>query len=441
MKVVVLVDGEHYPPVTRWGIASARAMGHEVLGAVFLGGTEKIGADLPDLGVPVVDGRGDAMGAVAEAISKFEPEGILDLSDEPVVGYRERMRLAAIALSNGVMYLGADFRLDPPRWSSPLPVPTLAVIGTGKRTGKTSVAGEVARVAKRYGRTPVIVAMGRGGPPGPQVADPATLTLDHLVDLSGRGEHAASDYLEDALFTGVPAVGARRCGGGLAGRPFATNAVEAAGVALDLGADLLVLEGSGSAIPPIPWDSGVLVAPADVPEEHLAGYLGPFRILLADLIVITMTSGPSNGPEILSLRSHVHSLRADIGFIATDFEPHPLGDVRGKSVYLTTTAPGMAATRQAERLESQAGCRVVGVSSNLADRTALRRDLGEAPSYEVLLTELKAAAVDVACGEAMQRGAGVVFLDNRPVARDGQDLTALLERTIDIAVERHRERT
>ena len=47
-----------------------------------------------------------------------------------------------------------------------------------------------------------------------------------LVELARRGEHAASDYLEDALFAGVPAVGARRCGGGLAGRPFVTNAAE-----------------------------------------------------------------------------------------------------------------------------------------------------------------------------------------------------------------------
>ena len=48
-KVVVLVDGEHYPPVTRWGIATARSMGHEVLAAVFVGGAEKIASgQLPD---------------------------------------------------------------------------------------------------------------------------------------------------------------------------------------------------------------------------------------------------------------------------------------------------------------------------------------------------------------------------------------------------------
>src|SRR5438067_9306030 len=115
MKVVVLVDGEHYPPVTRWGIASAASMGHEVLGAVFVGGVEKIASGpLPELGVPVVDGRGDPMLALSTAIDHLHPEAILDLSDEPVLGYRERMRMVSISLWKGVKYLGADLRFDPP---------------------------------------------------------------------------------------------------------------------------------------------------------------------------------------------------------------------------------------------------------------------------------------------------------------------------------------
>jgi len=443
VRVVVLVDGEHYPTVTRWGIASAASMGHEVLGAVFVGGAEKIAAgELPDLGVPVMDGRRDGMQALAVAIDHMRPEGVLDLSDEPVMGYRERMRMASVALWKGVAYLGSDFRIDPPVWGAPVPVPSLAVIGTGKRTGKTALAGEVARVAKRAGRRPVIVAMGRGGPPAPQVARPEDTTVERLVELARSGQHAASDYLEDALFTGVPAIGARRCGGGLAGRPFVTNAREAAGLAAEQGADLVILEGSGSSMPPVPWDAGILVAPASVPEEEVAGYLGPLRILLADLLVVTMATGPSTGPELLSLRTHVHMLKAEIGFIATDFEPVPLGDVQGKTVYLTTTAPAEIAERQAERIAASSGCTVAGVSSNLADRAALRTDLEAAPGYDVLLTELKAAAVDLAAEHALAAGAGVVFVDNRPVSRDPDaDLTEWIERTIELAVTRHRERT
>ena len=44
MKVVALVDGEHYPPVTRWGIDVATASGFDVVAAIVVGGTEKLDA-------------------------------------------------------------------------------------------------------------------------------------------------------------------------------------------------------------------------------------------------------------------------------------------------------------------------------------------------------------------------------------------------------------
>ena len=81
------------------------------------------------------------------------------------------------------------------------------------------------------------------------------------------GEHAASDYLEDALTTGVTTVGARRAGGGLAGGPFATNVREAAELAVERGPGLVILEGSGAAVPPVPWDAGILVVPAAAPPN------------------------------------------------------------------------------------------------------------------------------------------------------------------------------
>ena len=321
-------------------------------------------------------------------------------------------------------------------------VPTIAVIGTGKRTGKTAVAAELARVAVGAGYRPVIVAMGRGGPPEPQVARAGSVTIETLVELAARGEHAASDYLEDALFAGVTTVGARRCGGGLAGAPFVTNAREAAEVAVALRAELVILEGSGASVPPVPWDAGVLVVPGSLPGDHLGGYLGPFRLLLSDLVVVTMASGPRSGPEHLTtLRSHVQRFREDARFVTTDFRPEPLEDVRGKAVYVATTAPGNAAAVQVAQLQANCGCRVVGSSNHLADRAALTRDLEAAGDYDVLLTELKAAAVDVAARHARGRGASVVFMQNRPVDAEAPPrLGALMEETLDIAAHRFRER-
>ena len=48
-------------------------------------------------------------------------------------------------------------------------------------------------------------------------------TIDSLVALSRSGRHAASDHLETAALVGVPTVGCRRCGGGLAGAVGSSN--------------------------------------------------------------------------------------------------------------------------------------------------------------------------------------------------------------------------
>ena len=152
---------------------------------------------------------------------------------------------------------------------------TLGVIGTGKRVAKTAIAGHTARLAAAAGHRPVIVGMGRGGPQEPELVLPEQVQLKSLLERVERGEHAASDYLEDAVMAQVGTVGARRLGGGLAGRPFATNVGEAARLAASAETGLVILEGSGASMPTVPWDAGILVAPADLPPEHLGGYLGP----------------------------------------------------------------------------------------------------------------------------------------------------------------------
>jgi cyclic 2,3-diphosphoglycerate synthetase len=251
-----------------------------------------------------------------------------------------------------------------------------------------------------------------------------------------RGEHAASDYLEDAVTTAVATVGARRVGGGLAGAPFASNVAEAAGIAVRGGAGLVLLEGSGSAVPTVPWDAGVLVAPATITAARLAESLGAYRLLLSDLVVLTMASNPQAGHENLSaLRSLVQRIRGDARLIVTDFEPVPLADVQGRDAFFATTAPTATAERQVASIEARCGCRVVGWSARLADRAGLARDMDEVEGFDVLLTELKAAAVDVGARRAEAIGAEVVFVDNRPVSADG-DVDAELERVIELAVDR-----
>ena len=115
MKVVVLVDGEHYPAVTRWAIDELRGRGLDPMAALFVGGGEKLDPSAAlELGIPLRGSVPDrsVAAALAAAIDELGPEGIFDLSDEPVLGYRERMEVAAVALARGVAYLGPDFRLS-----------------------------------------------------------------------------------------------------------------------------------------------------------------------------------------------------------------------------------------------------------------------------------------------------------------------------------------
>jgi cyclic 2,3-diphosphoglycerate synthase len=438
-RAIALVDGEHYPPTTRWALDVARERGYDVVACLFMGGTEKIGAgEILDLGVPVETVQGDLRAAILEATKAHGAEVILDLSDEPVLGYEEREIIAEAAKDAGVGYETGD---DQPRSeAAPLSVPALAVIGTGKRTGKTAIAGEAARVAVANGLEPVIVAMGRGGPPEPQVIQAGSLTLERLLELVASGEHASSDYLEDALFTGVTTIGARRAGAGPAGRPFVSNVAEAARLADEMHPDLVILEGSGAAIPPVPTEATILVCPASIPPDHLLAYKGPQRVLPSDLVVFTMGASPNSGPQDLSsLVSHVHGLRPDARIALIEFRPAPAGDVREKKVYFTTTAPSSAGQSLVASLEERHGCSVVGISHRLADRAGLAEDLDAAPAYDVLLTELKAAAIDVAARRALDRGAEVVLCDNRAdsVGGDG-DLPDLLRETVRLAVERKR---
>ena len=196
MRTLVLVDGEHYPPVVRAAIGELSG----VVGAVLLGGSEKLPAGgVPELGVPVVSGETpDA--ALEEGLRRFQPDLVVDLSDEPVVDGRMRLRLAARTLAAGAPYQGADFRFEPPPRPPLATKPSTAVIGTGKRTGKTAVSAQLARVLVGNGRTPVIVAMGRGGPADPEVVDPATFDLSPkaLLALADSGRHAASDRVQDS---------------------------------------------------------------------------------------------------------------------------------------------------------------------------------------------------------------------------------------------------
>jgi len=373
-------------------------------------------AVLGDLALPGSPLRIGVLGALAAGLVRFEPDLVFDLSDEPVVDARSRMRLAAQALLAGVAYQGADFRLDPPPRPRIATKPTVAVIGTGKRTGKTAVSAQMARVLAADGRPPVIVAMGRGGPPEPELIEPHNFDLSAagLVALAAAGRHAASDHLEDALMAGVVTIGTRRCGGGMAGAPVDSTFVGGVELANGRPESILVLEGSGSAVPPVHADATVCVVPATADPELIAGYLGAYRLLLADLVVVTMAEAGAGAVE-----ASIRRTAPAVELVRTVLRPFPLEPIAGRSVFYVTTAPASAGPVLAAHLEDRHLAKVVGTSHNLARRPQLADDLDRMDGADILLVELKAAGVDMAARVALERDMDVVFCDNRVVTTGG----------------------
>jgi len=436
-RALVLVDGEHYPPVILDALAQL-ASDVDVVAAVMLGGGEKLSGPMALGDLPVITGASQRE-ALEAALDRFEPDVVVDLSDAPVIDARARNRLIALSAARGVAYRVAGSSLEPP-WTTTRPsVPTIAVIGTGKRTGKTAVSAALARHIVAGGARPVIVAMGRGGPEKPLVTrgDVEPPTVEALVALAERGEHAASDTYEDAVVAGVTTVGARRAGSGLLGEPAFHTVAEAIEAAEGEDPDILVLEGSGTAIPPARADAVLLVVGGATPPEEMFTPLGYLRLLIADLALVTMAEEPVLSTETLSaLSSSVTELARDVPVVRTVFRPAPVGSVAGKKIFFATTAPETAARSMRTHLEEAHGAEVVGITHRLADRSRLSQELAAAEgTYEVLLTELKAAAVDVAARAARSAGAEVVFADNIPVAVEG-DLEPAFDSLIQLATAR-----
>jgi cyclic 2,3-diphosphoglycerate synthase len=380
-RALVVIDGEHYPPVVRDAIAE---LPYEVIGAWLAGGTEKLRGEI-EYGVPLLESLDDGLS---------DAEVVIDMSDEPVLGPRERLLLASHVLAAGLRYEGADFQFSPPPYAS-FPLPSLAVIGTGKRVGKTAVTGHVARLLARD-HDVVVVAMGRGGPAEPQIAA-VQPTLASLLELSRAGHHAASDYLETAALTGVVTIGCRRAGGGLAGAVTTSNVLQGAAMAAEREPDVVVFDGSGAAIPPIDVDARILVSGRG--HDPLA-YLNAYRVLVSDLVVLI------GGGDVGAIRA-----LKKIPILEAELRLRPISPLAGRRVAVFTT--GAAPT---DHLDAE----VVSVSHNLANRVQLSEDL-ERTDADVFLVEIKAAAIDLVAVAAQARGVQVVFAENEVVSPELDD--------------------
>ena len=311
------------------------------------------------------------------------PTLVVDLSDEPVVDARQRMGLAARTLVAGVAVPGRRLPLRP---AAPAPGRHQAV-GRGHRHRQAhrqdgGVGAQLARLLAERGTPPVVVAMGRGGPPEPELVDPA--------DVRPVRRPACWPWPRPAA-TPPPTTWRTRwwrawppsAPGGAAGgwRARRSTAPSPPGWPLANGRPerLLVFEGSGASIPPVHADATICVMPATVDPELVTGYLGAYRLLLSDLIVVTMVepsfadlgagapTGTGSRARVLgSSRKASGSWYLGSGSSTPCFGPFPSNrfPVAGSS---TSPLRRLLPARCWWTISNeQHGCTVVGVSHHLA---------------------------------------------------------------------------
>jgi len=327
-RLTVLIDGEHYPAVNYDAISLLKKhFTGSISGIIFLGGTEKLVIDNPEnfyghnvFMIKKLDSD------FLKALQLFKPDIVYDLSDEPVVNHEIRMKIASYCFTERCSYMGPDFYFEYEPKLLKTTVKSVGIIGTGKRIGKTAVSSYIANLLSEKQKV-CIIAMGRGGPKKPEVIRKKNTDLnpEFLLEISRKGMHASSDYIEDAFFANADTVGCRRCGGGFGGKFFLSNIKDGIKAAEALNPQIIIIEGSGASIPPVNTDFNICVIGGNQAWDGIVGYLGIYRILISDFIFLTICEDPPSKKEnIDNLVSQIKKIKQQAKIIKSVFRPEPV---------------------------------------------------------------------------------------------------------------------
>ncbi|MCE5329117.1 2,3-diphosphoglycerate synthetase [bacterium] len=417
-RLAAVIDGEHYPQITSDAINILKNnFKGKFCGIIFLGGTEKITSGdfngfFDDEVFPIKDFTRD----FPSALDFFKPDIVYDLSDEPVVNHQVRMKIASYCFYKKASYMGPDFLFRYEGSKYHVKNPSISIIGTGKRIGKTAVSSYIANLYKNCGLEVLVVAMGRGGPREPQLlkGEEINITPEYLLSLSKKGFHASSDYIEDALTSRISTIGCRRCGGGFGGRVFLSNVIEGTKLADSLKPDLIILEGSGASIPDAQTDINICIIGANQNWDDIVGYLGIYRILISDIIILTNCEEPiADAEKIEDLENNIKLFNSSAKVYKSIFRPVPLGSLESKKVIIAMTAKNIIENKIKNYIEKNYHCLVTGITFNLSNRPLLKKDLESFKDFDVILTELKAASVDVVTDFAIGSGKEIIYMNNK----------------------------
>jgi len=416
-RLIAIIDGEHYPQITLDAIqVLKKEFKGEFCGIIFLGGTEKITtgnfAEFFNEEVFVIK---NLLSDFPAALDRFKPDLVYDLSDEPVVNHSIRMTIASFCFFKHASYIGPDFLFKYDKKLYETRNPSISIIGTGKRIGKTAISSFIAGIFKKSGLDVVIVAMGRGGPKDPQLLKGEEININpqYLLSLVSKGLHASSDYIEDAMMSRITTIGCRRCGGGFGGRVFMSNVSEGTKLADSLNPDLIIIEGSGASVPEVKTCKTICVVGANQNWEEITGYLGIYRMLTADLIILTNCEKPlATRRQINDLENNIKTINPSANIYRSIFRPKPLGNIENKKIVVAMTAKSIIKDKIKSYIEKKFNCTVAGITFNLSNRPLLKKDLESFIDYDAILTELKAASVDVVTDFALKSGREIIYMNN-----------------------------
>jgi cyclic 2,3-diphosphoglycerate synthetase len=131
-------------------------------------------------------------------------------------------------------------------------------------------------------------------------------------------------------------------------------------------------------VPPVAVDKRVLVAGAHQDPEYITGFLGAYRLMISDLLILTMSEEPMADEEkIQGIVDGVGEVKPQLTVIPTVFRPRPVGEIEGLRVAYVSTAPPAVLDKLARHLEERYGCEVVAASGSLSDRERLNKDLDD----------------------------------------------------------------
>ena len=369
MRAVALIDGEHY--AGRRARRAARA-------------AVRVGRRDPRRRLREASRRRDAT-ACRSSTDSAAPRSVVDLSDEPVLGPRRAASLGLARARARDCPTSAPTSASTRRRYEAFPLPSLAVIGTGKRVGKTAVTAHLARLLARD-RDVVVVAMGRGGPREPELIEYAARRSTSSSRSRAPGGTRRPTTSRSAALAGVPTIGCRRAGGGLRGRPFVSNVVEGARLAAGRGARRS--SSSTGAAPRSRRSRSTARVLVVGPGHDVDADLNAYRRLVSDLVV-------------------VGRLRASMARVPVDAAA-PARSAAARRAASRSSPPGPATRRTSTPTSSTSR----GTSR---DRDALRAELARLDA-DTYLVELKAAAIDVVAEHALAHGRRVVLAANDVVA-------------------------